>query len=163
RRRPRARAARAPGRALGGDDPRRGRDRPRPRPRRDHRARRRARAGHAARGGAAARRRGARLRADGQPARPALHLRNRARGGRAVVRRAQAGEELRTLDGTLRTLDRADLMIADADRSIALAGIMGGEETEVSERTTSVLLEAANFEPVGILRSSERHALRTEG
>src|SRR5205807_346478 len=64
---------------------------------------------------------------------------------------------------TLRKLDAADLLIADADRPIALAGIMGGEETEVSDRTTSVLLEAANFEPIGILRSSERHALRTEG
>jgi phenylalanyl-tRNA synthetase beta chain len=84
-------------------------------------------------------------------------------GGRIVVRRARPGEELRTLDGTLRRLDPADLMIADADRAIALAGIMGGEETEVSERTTSVLLEAANFEPVGILRSSERLPLRTEG
>jgi phenylalanyl-tRNA synthetase beta chain len=84
-------------------------------------------------------------------------------GGRVIVRRARKGEELRTLDGTLRTLDPADLLIADGDRPIALAGIMGGEETEVSDRTTSVLLEAANFEPVGILRSSERHALRTEG
>ncbi len=54
-------------------------------------------------------------------------------------------------------------MIADAERAVALAGIMGGEETEVSETTTTVLLEAANFEPVGILRSSERLALRTEG
>src|SRR5436190_4370258 len=85
------------------------------------------------------------------------------RGGRIVVRRAHPGEELRTLDGTLRKLDESDLLIADAERSVALAGIMGGEETEVSGQTTSVLLEAANFEPVGILVSSERHALRTEG
>jgi phenylalanyl-tRNA synthetase beta chain len=84
-------------------------------------------------------------------------------GGRIVVRRAKKGEELRTLDGTVRKLDRSDLLIADADRAIALAGIMGGAETEVSDTTTSVLLEAANFEPVGILRSSERHSLRTEG
>jgi phenylalanyl-tRNA synthetase beta chain len=84
-------------------------------------------------------------------------------GGRVVVRRAAAGEELRTLDGTLRTLDPRDLLIADADRAIALAGIMGGEETEISERSSSILLEAANFEPVGILESSERLALRTEG
>ena len=84
------------------------------------------------------------------------------RGG-IVVRRARAGEEMRTLDGTMRKLDPGDLMIADDERAVALAGIMGGEETEVSERTTSVLLEAANFEPVGILRSSERLGLRTEG
>jgi phenylalanyl-tRNA synthetase beta chain len=84
-------------------------------------------------------------------------------GGCVVVRRATQGEELRTLDGNDRKLATDDLLIADADRAIALAGIMGGEQTEVSEKTTSVLLEAANFEPVGILRSSERLALRTEG
>jgi phenylalanyl-tRNA synthetase beta chain len=84
-------------------------------------------------------------------------------GGRIVVRRARPGEEIRTLDGSMRKLDPADLLIADADRAIALAGIMGGEETEVKETTTSILLEAANFEPVGILRSSERLGLRTEG
>src|SRR5205085_6123277 len=49
------------------------------------------------------------------------------------------------------------------DRAVALAGIMGGEETEVSDTTVNVLLEAANFEPVTILRSSERLSLRTEG
>jgi phenylalanyl-tRNA synthetase beta chain len=85
------------------------------------------------------------------------------RGGRIVVRRARQGEEFRTLDGTLRKLDPDDLVIADGEGAIAFAGIMGGEETEVREQTTSVLLEAANFEPIGILRSSERHALRTEG
>jgi phenylalanyl-tRNA synthetase beta chain len=84
-------------------------------------------------------------------------------GGAVVVRRAAGGERLRTLDGTERALDPSDLVIADADRAIALAGIMGGEETEVSERTTSVLLEAANFEPLTLLRTSERLALRTEG
>jgi phenylalanyl-tRNA synthetase beta chain len=84
-------------------------------------------------------------------------------GGRIVVRRAKRNEELRTLDGVVRKLDGSDLLIADGDRAIALAGIMGGEETEVAETTTSVLLEAANFEPVSLLRSSERLALRTEG
>jgi phenylalanyl-tRNA synthetase beta chain len=68
-------------------------------------------------------------------------------GGRIVVRRARPGERLRTLDGVDRELDPSDLMIADAERSVALAGIMGGEETEVTEKTTTVLLEAANFEP----------------
>ena len=83
--------------------------------------------------------------------------------GRVVVRRARPGEEIRTLDGELRRLDPSDLLIADAERGIALAGIMGGEETEVSDSTTSVLLEAANFEPVGIWKSSERMRMRTEG
>jgi phenylalanyl-tRNA synthetase beta chain len=84
-------------------------------------------------------------------------------GGLVVVRRAKPGEEMRTLDGNDRKLDPDDLLISDAKRAVALAGIMGGEETEVSEQTTSVLLEAANFEPTGILRSSERLSLRTEG
>jgi phenylalanyl-tRNA synthetase beta chain len=84
------------------------------------------------------------------------------RGG-LVARRAREGEKVRTLDGVERTLSAEDLVIADGERAVGLAGIMGGEETEVSSTTTNVLLEAANFEPVGILRSSERHALRTEG
>ena len=94
-----------------------------------------------------------------------LHAFDRTKlaGGRIVVRRARAGEELRTLDGTLRRLHPEDLVIADAERAVALAAIMGGAETEVSEETTEVLLEAANFEPLGVMRSSERHALRTAG
>ncbi|MBD0330708.1 MAG: phenylalanine--tRNA ligase subunit beta [Thermoleophilia bacterium] len=84
-------------------------------------------------------------------------------GGRIVVRRARDGEELRTLDGTLRRLDPRDLVIADAERAVAIAGIMGGEDSEVSKETTDVLLEAANFEPVTILKSSERLGLRTDG
>jgi phenylalanyl-tRNA synthetase beta chain len=84
-------------------------------------------------------------------------------GGKIVVRRAHPAEKLRTLDGIDRDLDLDDLMIADADRSVALAGIMGGEETEIGDDTTAVLLEAANFEPTGIYRSSERLRLRTEG
>ncbi|HST17980.1 MAG TPA: phenylalanine--tRNA ligase subunit beta [Gaiellaceae bacterium] len=83
--------------------------------------------------------------------------------GRIVVRRANPGERLRTLDGVERDLTPDDLMIADADRSVALAGIMGGEETEIGEATATVLLEAANFEPYGLYRTSERLRLRTEG
>jgi phenylalanyl-tRNA synthetase beta chain len=83
-------------------------------------------------------------------------------GGQIGVRRAQKGERLRTLDGQERALELEDLLITDGDRPIAIAGIMGGEETEVSEATTSVLLEAANFEPIGIMRSSERLRLRSE-
>src|SRR5437773_12311123 len=82
---------------------------------------------------------------------------------RIVVRRTEPGENLRTLDGVVRELSADDLVIADADRAVALAGIMGGEETEIGDRTRNVLLEAANFEPYGIYRSSERHRLRTEG
>jgi phenylalanyl-tRNA synthetase beta chain len=82
--------------------------------------------------------------------------------GRIVVRRAGSGEEIRTLDGSLRTLTADDLVIADAERPVAIAGIMGGEDSEVTAETTEVLLEAANFEPIGILRSSERLGLRSE-
>jgi phenylalanyl-tRNA synthetase beta chain len=84
-------------------------------------------------------------------------------GGRIVVRRARKGEEFTSLDGAERKLDPADLVIADAERPVAFAGIMGGLDTEVREETSNLLLEAANFEPVGILKSSERHAVRTEG
>jgi phenylalanyl-tRNA synthetase beta chain len=84
-------------------------------------------------------------------------------GGRLVVRRARAGEEFTSLDGANRKLDASDLVIADGEHAVAFAGIMGGLDTEVRDETTNVLLEAANFEPVGILKTSERHALRTEG
>jgi phenylalanyl-tRNA synthetase beta chain len=82
---------------------------------------------------------------------------------RIVVRLAELGETIRTLDGIVRELDPDDLVIADAERSVAVAGIMGGEETEVGEGTTTVLLEAANFEPYGVWRSTERLRLPTEG
>ena len=83
-------------------------------------------------------------------------------GGRIVVRRARPGEKLETLDGTMRELDPEDLVIADDDKPIAIGGVMGGGNTEVSEGTSNVLLEAANFEPLTVLRSGERHRMRTE-
>src|SRR5438046_2199349 len=83
--------------------------------------------------------------------------------GRIVVRRARRGETIRTLDGEERKLEPTDLVIADANKPVALAGIMGSADSEVDESTTTVLLEAANFEPLTILKSSERLGLRTEG
>ena len=83
--------------------------------------------------------------------------------GRIVVRRAHKGEQLLTLDGVVRDLEPTDLMVADAKRSVALAGIIGGQETEITPATTDVLLEAANFEPYTIFRTSERLRHRTEG
>ncbi|HEY4976057.1 MAG TPA: phenylalanine--tRNA ligase subunit beta [Gaiellaceae bacterium] len=82
---------------------------------------------------------------------------------RLIVRRARAKEEMRTLDGVDRKLDPRDLVIADAKGPMAIAGIMGGEESEVADTSSSILLESANFEPIGILESSERLKLRTEG
>jgi phenylalanyl-tRNA synthetase beta chain len=84
-------------------------------------------------------------------------------GEKIIVRRARPGEVIRTLDGVDRRLDESDLVIADAERAVAIAGIMGGEETEIDESTSDVLLEAANFEPTGLYRTSERLRLRTEG
>jgi phenylalanyl-tRNA synthetase beta chain len=86
----------------------------------------------------------------------------RLAGGRIGVRRAREGEALVTLDGVERKLEPADLLITDALRPVAIAGIMGGLESEVGETTTDVLLEAANFEPIGILRTSERLGLRSD-
>src|SRR4029450_3823151 len=87
-----------------------------------------------------------------------LHAFDRANlsGGRIVVRRAHEGETLQTLDGSLRALEPSDLLITDGEKAVALAAIMGGLASEVSDSTTEVLLEAANFEPIGVLRTSER-------
>jgi phenylalanyl-tRNA synthetase beta chain len=81
---------------------------------------------------------------------------------RIVVRRARSGEKLRTLDGEERALDPEDLVIADGQNAQALAGVMGGGDSEVGEGTTRVLLESAHFDPVRISRASRRHHLRTE-
>jgi phenylalanyl-tRNA synthetase beta chain len=83
-------------------------------------------------------------------------------GERIVVRRARDGETLQTLDGVERRLDVMDLMICDGNGVVAFAGIMGGEESEVTEATTRVLIEAANFHPPSVMFSSKRHNLRTE-
>ncbi len=87
--------------------------------------------------------------------------------GPITVRRARKGEELTTLDDLERTLDPEDLLITDAggpagDRVLGLAGVMGGEDTEVSGTTTSVVLEAATFDPVTVARTARRHRLPSE-
>ena len=82
--------------------------------------------------------------------------------GRIVVRRAQPGEKIRTLDGHERELAPTDLVIADATRPVAIAGIMGGEDSEVRDETTDLLLEAANFDALTVLRTSRRLRLRTD-
>lgn len=83
-------------------------------------------------------------------------------GGIIVVRLAREGETIVTLDGVERSLAADDLLIADRDRGIGIAGVMGGANTEVSATTTTVLLESAHFDPAGILRTSRRLGLRTE-
>lgn len=93
-----------------------------------------------------------------------LHAFDQARlwEGRIVVRRAREGETIRTLDGVERPLSPEVLVIADGKRPVAIAGVMGGEETEVSEGTKDVLLEAASFSPARVRRGSRLLGLRTE-
>ena len=84
------------------------------------------------------------------------------KGPGIVVRRAEMGEKLVTLDGVERTFTDDDLLICDAERPVAVAGVMGGELAEVSEQTSDVLLEAASFERGGIQRTRRRIDLSTE-
>jgi phenylalanyl-tRNA synthetase beta chain len=95
----------------------------------------------------------------GQP----LHAYDSAKlNGSITVRRAKSGESLKTLDGQDRKLNSEDLVIADTSGAVGLAGVMGGASTEVSQSTTSVLIEAANFDGVSIARSARRHKLPSE-
>lgn len=83
-------------------------------------------------------------------------------GRRIVVRRASEGEPFTTLDGQQRTLVASDLVICDAERPVALAGIMGGENSEISDETANILLESAWFRPAAIRKTSKRLGLHTE-
>ncbi len=87
---------------------------------------------------------------------------DRVEGCRIIVRRARSGEALETLDGIERKLDAETLVIADANRPIALAGIMGGANSEVTEQTTDILLEAAHFSPARVRRTAAALGLQTE-
>lgn len=87
---------------------------------------------------------------------------NLLRERRIVVRRAEQGTEFTTLDGQVRTLLASDLVICDGEGPIALAGIMGGGNSEVSSETTDILLESAYFNPVSIRRTSKRLGLHTD-
>ena len=83
-------------------------------------------------------------------------------GGRITVRCAQPGEHLVTLDGRDRQLSSDSLVIADADRPVALAGVMGGADSEVTELSTTVLLESATFNQYSVRRTAHSQALRSE-
>ena len=78
------------------------------------------------------------------------------------MRRAKSGEKLRTLDGVDRALTDDDLAICDGEGPVALAGVMGGGESEITAETQRVLLECAYFEPRGVRRAARRHGLHTE-
>lgn len=87
---------------------------------------------------------------------------DRLAGPEIVVRSAVPGETLTTLDGVERRLEPEDVLICDAERPVAVAGIMGGADGEVSESTTSILVESAWFDPTRVLRTARRLGLRTE-
>jgi phenylalanyl-tRNA synthetase beta chain len=79
-----------------------------------------------------------------------------------IIKRAGVGEKFTTLDGEERELDENDLVICDGKKSITLAGIMGGQNSEIDENTTTVFLESANFNAAGIRKTSQRLGLRSE-
>jgi phenylalanyl-tRNA synthetase beta chain len=87
---------------------------------------------------------------------------NQVRGKRIIVRRAGEGETMVSLDGVKRTLSPEMLVIADEERAVAIAGVMGGADSEVTDRTTAILLEAANFNPASIYHTGNTLGLPSE-
>jgi len=83
-------------------------------------------------------------------------------GGQIRVRSARKGEQIRTLDGQTRELAPDVLVIADRNRATAIAGVMGGASSEVTDATTAIVLESAYFNPLSVRRTSKRLGLRTE-
>ena len=83
-------------------------------------------------------------------------------GGTIIVRRAREGEVLKTLDGVERKLTTDDLVIADAKKPVALAGVMGGFDTMITESTKNVLIESAWFEPWTVRSMAKRHGMHTD-
>ena len=83
-------------------------------------------------------------------------------GNKIIVRRAADGDEFQTLDGQMRTLDSNVLMICDAEKEIGIAGIMGGENSKITDDVTTVLFEAATFNGANIRKSAKRIGLRTD-
>jgi phenylalanyl-tRNA synthetase beta chain len=83
-------------------------------------------------------------------------------GGKIIVRKARAGERLKTLDGVERKLTSEDLVVADAKKPVGLAGVMGGFDTMITEKTCNILIESAWWDPVTIRKTSRQHALHTD-
>src|ERR1700689_1652076 len=83
-------------------------------------------------------------------------------GRRLIIRKARAGETLKTLDGVERKLSTEDLVIADAVKPVGLAGVMGGFGTMINDKTKNILIESAWFDPVTVRRMSKRHGLHTD-
>ncbi|MFZ0761693.1 MAG: phenylalanine--tRNA ligase subunit beta [Candidatus Sulfotelmatobacter sp.] len=83
-------------------------------------------------------------------------------GGRLIIRKAKDGEKLKTLDGVERTLSSDDLVVADAKKPVGLAGVMGGFDTMITEKTRNILIESAWWDPVTVRKSSRRHGIHTD-
>jgi phenylalanyl-tRNA synthetase beta chain len=83
-------------------------------------------------------------------------------GGKLIIRKAKNGEKLKTLDGVERTLTSEDLVVADAKKPVALAGVMGGFDTMITDKTRNILIESAWWDPVTVRKSSRRHGLHTD-
>ena len=83
-------------------------------------------------------------------------------GRRLIIRRARAGETLKTLDGVERKLSTEDLVVADARKPVGLAGVMGGFDTMITEKTKNILIESAWWDPVTVRQMSKRHGLHTD-
>jgi phenylalanyl-tRNA synthetase beta chain len=83
-------------------------------------------------------------------------------GGKIVVRKARAGEILKTLDGVDRKLTTEDLVVCDAKKPVGLAGVMGGYDTMITEKTHNIVIESAWWDPITVRKMSRRHALHTD-
>ena len=83
-------------------------------------------------------------------------------GGRLIIRRAKDGEKLKTLDGVERTLTPDDLVVADARKPVGLAGVMGGYDTMITDKTRNILIESAWWDPVTVRKTSRRHGIHTD-
>jgi phenylalanyl-tRNA synthetase beta chain len=83
-------------------------------------------------------------------------------GGRLIIRRAKDGEKLKTLDGVERTLSSEDLVVADAKKPVGLAGVMGGFDTMITDKTKNILIESAWWDPATVRKTSRRHGIHTD-
>jgi phenylalanyl-tRNA synthetase beta chain len=83
-------------------------------------------------------------------------------GGKLIIRRAKEGEKLKTLDGAERTLSAEDVVVADANRAVSLAGVMGGYDTMITDKTRNILIESAWWDPAAIRKTSRRHGIHTD-
>jgi phenylalanyl-tRNA synthetase beta chain len=83
-------------------------------------------------------------------------------GGRLIIRRAKDGEKLKTLDGVERTLTSGDLVVADAKKPVGLAGVMGGFDTMITDKTRNILIESAWWDPLTVRKTARRHGIHTD-